>query len=171
MCNFTPRRAYSPAAILAHRAYRTHCHLCPSRYSFSPESSEAFEGEVRCTRTQHRNNVPRLRGEKLLHQTGLETARQAATSAKRHVLTIVPCPSDKEYSGRTVAKFPKHRPNTNRKIPNYRLHDCLFARRRKKSNVNLLYFISLSMLLFDIYVAATVYFINIKECEPKRGAT
>ena len=81
----TPRRAYSPAAVLAHLTYRTHCHLCPTRYSFSPESSEAFEGEVPCPKTQHLNNVPRLREEKhdislkILHQAGFETARQAAT--------------------------------------------------------------------------------------------
>ena len=73
--------------------------ICPTRYSFSPESSEVFEGEVSCRRTQHRNNVPRLRGEKhdiclkILHQAGLENARQAATSAERHALTIAPCPS------------------------------------------------------------------------------
>ena len=76
----------------------THCHLCPTRYSFSPESSEAFEGEVPCPRTQHLNNVPRLRGEKhdislkILHQAGFETARQAVTSTERHALTIAPCP-------------------------------------------------------------------------------
>ena len=63
-----------------------HCHLCLTRYSFSPESSEAFEGEVPCPRTHHRKDVPKLRGEKhdislkILHQTGLETTRQAATS-------------------------------------------------------------------------------------------
>ena len=51
-----------------------------------------------CPRTQHLNNVPRLRGEKhdislkILHQAGFETARQAATSAERHALTIAPCP-------------------------------------------------------------------------------
>ena len=45
-------------------------------YSFSPESSEAFEGEVPYPRTQHLNNVPRLTGEKqdiylkILPQTG-----------------------------------------------------------------------------------------------------
>ena len=95
----TPRRAYSPSAISAHLTYRTHCHLCPTRYSFSPESSEAFEGEVPCPRTHHRNNVPRLRGEKhdislkILHQAGFETAGQAATSAKHHALTIAPYPS------------------------------------------------------------------------------
>ena len=45
--------------------------------------------------TQHQNNVPRLRGEKhhislkILHQTVFETARHAATSAKRHALAIM----------------------------------------------------------------------------------
>ena len=72
---------------------------CPTRYSFSPESSEAFEGKVSCPRTHHFNNVSRLRGEKhdislkILHQAGFVTARQAATSAERHNLTIAPCPS------------------------------------------------------------------------------
>ena len=95
----TPWRAYSPAAVSAHWTYRTHCHLCPNRYSFSPESSEAFEGEVPCPRTQHLNNVPRLRGEKhdislkILQQVGFETARQTATLAERLALTIAPCPS------------------------------------------------------------------------------
>ena len=52
-----------------------------------------------CPRTQHLNNVPRLRGEKhdislkILHQAGFKTARQAATSAERYALTIAPCPS------------------------------------------------------------------------------
>ena len=53
-----------------------------------------------CPRTQHQNNVPMLRnGEKhdisikIPHQAGLETARQAATLAKRHALTISPRPS------------------------------------------------------------------------------
>ena len=49
----------------------------------SPEASETFEGEVPCTRTQYRKNVPRLTGRKhaiylkIMHQAGLETARQA----------------------------------------------------------------------------------------------
>ena len=91
----TPRRAYRPAAISAHWTYRTHCHLCSTKYSFS---SEAFEGAVPCPRTQHRNNIPRLKGEKhdislkILYQAGLETARQAATSAKGHAQTIASCP-------------------------------------------------------------------------------
>ena len=46
-----------------------------------------------CPRTHHPNNVPRLRGEQVLHQAGFETARQAATSAERHALTTAPCPS------------------------------------------------------------------------------
>ena len=51
-----------------------------------------------CPRTKHLNNVPRLRGEKhdislkILHPAGFETARQAATTAERHALTIAPCP-------------------------------------------------------------------------------
>ena len=95
----TPRGSYSPVAISAHRANRTHCRLCPIRYSFSPESSEAFEDEAPRPRTQHRNNVLRLRGEKhnislkILHRAGLETARQAAILAKCHALTTAPCPS------------------------------------------------------------------------------
>ena len=37
---------YRPAAILAHWTHRSqtsHCHLCPTRYSYTPESSEACE--------------------------------------------------------------------------------------------------------------------------------
>ena len=52
------------AAISALGTSRTHCHLCPTRYSFTPELSEACEGKVPYSRTQHRNNVPILRGEK-----------------------------------------------------------------------------------------------------------
>ena len=50
-----------------------------------------------CPRTQHLNNVPRLRGEKhdislkILHKAGFETGQQAATSAERHALPIAPC--------------------------------------------------------------------------------
>ena len=50
-------------------------------------------------RTQHRNNVPILRGEKhdislkFLHQAGFKTAGQAATLAKLRALTIARCPS------------------------------------------------------------------------------
>ena len=52
-----------------------------------------------CPRTQHLNNVSRLRGEKhdislkILHQAGFATARKAATSAELNALTIAPCPS------------------------------------------------------------------------------
>ena len=91
----TPRRANNPAAISAH------CHLCPTRYSFTPELSGACPGKVPYLRTQHRNNVPILRGEKhyialkMSHHAGFgfETARQAATLAKRHALTIASRPS------------------------------------------------------------------------------
>ena len=98
-CAISTSRTYNPAAVSAHCTYRTHCHLCPTRYSFSPDSSGAFEGEVPCPRTQHLTNVPRLRGEKhdislkILHQAGFKTALQTATSAERHALTIAPCPS------------------------------------------------------------------------------
>ena len=51
-CAFSsPRRAYSPAAISAHWTYHTQCHLCPTRYSFSPDSSEAFLGLMLCPET------------------------------------------------------------------------------------------------------------------------
>ena len=82
--------------------YCTHCHHYPTRYSFSTESSKAFEGEVPCPRTQHQNNITRLRGEKhdfsfkVLHLAGFKTKRQAATSAKHHALTIAPYPSLKK---------------------------------------------------------------------------
>ena len=57
-----------------------------------------------CPRTQHLNNVPRLRGEKhdislkILHQAGYETARQAETSAERHALAIAPCHNQNQTS-------------------------------------------------------------------------
>ena len=87
------------AAIAALGTNRTHCHCCPTRYSFTPESSEACAGKVPCPRTQHGNNAPILRGEKhdislkILHQEGFETARLAATSAKLRALAIAPRPS------------------------------------------------------------------------------
>ena len=49
-----------------------------------------------CPRTQHRNNVPILRGGKhdtslkILHHAGFETARQAVTLAKPRALAIAP---------------------------------------------------------------------------------
>ena len=89
-------RAYSTCSHFGARTSRTHCHLCPIRYSFTPESSEAWEGKVSCPRTQHRNNVPILRGGgndislKILHQAGFETARQAVTLVKLRALAIAP---------------------------------------------------------------------------------
>ena len=81
--------AYSTAAISALGTNRTH--LCPTRYSFTPESSEAYEGKVPCPR-KHRNNVPILKGEKhtislkILHQEGFERHWQNATlQPLRHV--------------------------------------------------------------------------------------
>ena len=66
----------------------THSHL-----------SQVKHLRVKCLAQGYTINVPRLRGEihdfslKILHQVGFETARQAATSAERHALTIAPCPS------------------------------------------------------------------------------
>ena len=51
-------------AISVLETNRTHCHLCPTRYSFTTDSSEACEGKVTCPRTQHRNNVRILKGER-----------------------------------------------------------------------------------------------------------
>ena len=65
----------------------THLHL-----------SQVKHFRVNCLAQGH-NILARLRGEKhdislkILHQAGFETARQAATSAERHALTIAPCPS------------------------------------------------------------------------------
>ena len=66
------------AAISALKTTRTHYHLYPTRYLFTPESSEACKGKVLCQRTQHQNNAPILRGEKqdislkILHLEGFE---------------------------------------------------------------------------------------------------
>ena len=75
------------------------CHLCPTRYSFTPEWSESLEGKVPCPRTQHwYHNVPTLRGEKhdislkILHLASLELAQQAATLAKLCAVAIAPRP-------------------------------------------------------------------------------
>ena len=90
---------------------RTHCHLCPTRYWFPPESSEACEGNVPFPATQHRNNVPIMRGErhdislKILHQAGFETARQAVTLAKLCALAITPRPSLCVFEHRDLQMF------------------------------------------------------------------
>ena len=75
-------------------------HLCPIRYSFTPEWSAALEGEVPCPRTQHwKHNVPVLRGEKhdiplkILHLARFELEQQAATLSKLRALAIAPRPS------------------------------------------------------------------------------
>ena len=60
----TPRGAYKPIIISALGSCRTHCHLCPTRYLFTPERDEAREGEVPCPRTQHLTNVQTLKVEK-----------------------------------------------------------------------------------------------------------
>ena len=77
------------AVISALGTNRTHCHLCPTRYSFTPESSEAFEGKVPCPKTQHRNNIPILRGEK--HDISLKILHQAEFETARQIVTLAPC--------------------------------------------------------------------------------
>ena len=94
------------AAVSALGTNRTHCHLCPIRYSFTPESSEACEGEVPFPRSQHRNNIERR--EKLYYSenpapsgirnraTGSDMAKLRATSLsvwlfkKKKVFTCLP---------------------------------------------------------------------------------
>ena len=56
-------KEYSTAAILALGTNRTHCHLCLTRYSFKPQSSEACEDKVSFPRPQHRKNGPILSSE------------------------------------------------------------------------------------------------------------
>ena len=61
-----PSGAYSTAAISAQRVCRTHCHLCPTRYSFIPELIELKH--VRWSalpNDKHRmSNMSEVRGEK-----------------------------------------------------------------------------------------------------------
>ena len=64
VCHFKSTDSSSPAAISSHWTYHTHCHLCPARYSFTPESGEACQGGVHRPKTQHRNNVLILKGVK-----------------------------------------------------------------------------------------------------------
>ena len=88
----TPRGAYSPAAVSAHWTYRTHCHLCPTRYSFHLSQVKHLrvkfltQGHTILTMSQDWEG-------RNMYQAGLETARQAATSAERHALTIALWPS------------------------------------------------------------------------------
>ena len=63
------------------------CHLCPTRYSFTPEWSEVLEGNMPCPGTQHwYHNVPAVRGEKnyisrkKLHLSSFELARRGSYS-------------------------------------------------------------------------------------------
>ena len=94
-------------------ALGTHCHLCLTKYSFTPESSEACKDKVPCPcpRTQHRNNVSILRGEKhyislkILHQAGFETARQAVTLAKLRTVAIAPHPSGTYCTTNTLCYY------------------------------------------------------------------
>ena len=59
----TPWWAYIPATISALGTYRAHCHLCPTKYPFTPEWNKAPGDHLPCPRTQHQNHdVPALKG-------------------------------------------------------------------------------------------------------------
>ena len=95
-----PLGTYGTAAISALGTYRTHYHLCPTTYSFTPKWSEVHEDKVPYRKKKHWNtNAPALRGERhdisliSLHQATIELARQIAVIAKPYALTIVPRPS------------------------------------------------------------------------------
>ena len=96
----TPRRAYNPAAISAHWTYRTHCHLCPTRTQLHLSQVKHLTGSALSMDPTSRQ-WPKIQKRETLYfpenpaQEGYETAWQTATSAKRHVLTIAPCPSHK----------------------------------------------------------------------------
>ena len=92
---------------------------------------------VKCLAQGH-NNVQRLRWEKhefslkILHQAGFETARQAATSAERHALTIAPCPflffSRINWGTGMIASSSTFRPHSGRVIRDlFRLLDAVTA--------------------------------------------
>ena len=85
------------AAISALGTSRTHCHLCPIRYSLTPESSEACEGNLpNDTTSKSFPNIERRETwyyQNILHQAWFETARQEVTLAKIRALTIAPRPS------------------------------------------------------------------------------
>ena len=79
MYHFNPLLKHTAcAAISALGTNHTHCHLCHTRYLFTPESSEACEGEVPCSMTQHQNNLLILRWEK--HDISLKILHQTAGS-------------------------------------------------------------------------------------------
>ena len=95
--------------------------------------------EVSCPRTQHLNNVPRLRGGgehdfslKILHQAGFEIVRQAATSAERYSLTIAPCPSLKEAVRGVTLLYKNNRTQLPNKYKHfYNICTMLDQRRRR----------------------------------------
>ena len=88
----TPRRAYSPAAVSAHWTYRTHCHLCPTRYSFSP--SQVKHLRVKCLAKGHNILCPKIeRGETWYFSgnsapSGIRNRTAGSDMAERHALTI-----------------------------------------------------------------------------------
>ena len=95
----TSRRAYSPAAILAHWTHRKHCHLCPAVTHL--HLGQVKHAMVKCLAHEHepRNNVPMLRGKKhdifiLKHAPGFVlTHTTGRDNAKYHAPAIAPLSS------------------------------------------------------------------------------
>ena len=91
---------YEPAVLQPFRRIELIVHIAisvlPGTHS---HLSQVKHLRVKCLAEGHNILTMSLRGDKhdislkILHQAGFETARQAATSAERHALTIAPCPS------------------------------------------------------------------------------
>ena len=62
MCRLNTPVSIQSSRHFGARTSCTHCHICPTKYSFTPEWSEARECEVSCPRTQYRTNVQRWEG-------------------------------------------------------------------------------------------------------------
>ena len=67
----------------------THFHLSQVKHLRVKCLAQGYNIETMSQDWERRHSISL----KILHQAGFETARQAATSAERHTLTIAPCPS------------------------------------------------------------------------------
>ena len=99
MCHLNYTECIQSRSHFGHWTYRTHCHLCHTRYLFTPQSSWGVLPKG------HKlwNNVATLCGEretshfsKYLHRVGIEPAWQAGGIAKPQAQTIVPRPCLRE---------------------------------------------------------------------------
>ena len=89
-CAFsTPREAYSPAAISAHWSYNTLCHLCSTRYL-----SKMNHVMAKCLAQGHNiETMPQYWEGRNMVFFWKSCTKRAATSTKRHALTIASRPS------------------------------------------------------------------------------